>query len=193
MNISSEFLRAIELTSGKELDDIESRIREYTAQRERESRENAEKIYSDYIREQSEKHSATGGGSEHEADRRIRLRIAGARKEIEDRTFAAAEQKAAEFTQTPAYRDFILASVNNMLKAAKGCGLTVCVRGADLKYADDIRALSPDITVETDDSIMTGGVKGRADGARLFMDDTLDTRLQAQREYFREFSGLDKI
>lgn len=190
MNISSEFLRAIELTSGREREDIESRIREYTAQRERQSRENAEKIYADYLREKEEEHSATGGGGEHNASRRVRERIAAARQEIEDRTFDSAAEKLAEFTRTPAYRDFILDSAKQMIRAASGSPLTVYVRGEDMKFAGDIGALSPGVSVTADDTIVTGGIRAVSDGAKLFMDDTLDTRLQAQREYFREFSGL---
>ena len=190
MNNSSEFLRAIEQTAGKEREDIESRISEYTAQRERQSRENAEKIYADYIREKAEEHSATGGGGEHNASRRVRERIAAARQEIEDRTFDSAAKKLAEFTKTPAYRDYILDSAKQMIRIASGSPLTVFARGEDMKFAGDIGALSPDVTVETDDTIVTGGIRAVSEGARLFMDDTLDTRLQAQREYFREFSGL---
>ena len=60
--------------------------------------------------------------------------------------------------------------------------------------ADDIKkAFGRDCKVESSDEITIGGCRAGVAGGSTVADDTLDTRLEAQREWFLENSGMSVI
>lgn len=69
--------------------------------------------------------------------------------------------------------------------------VVLSVREADLAYADALRAaFDRDCEVRADASIRIGGLKASCEAKGLLADDTLDSRLQDQRGWFLEHSGL---
>lgn len=72
--------------------------------------------------------------------------------------------------------------------------VTVYVRPGDMRFADDIKkAFGRDCKVESSDEITIGGCRAGVAGGSTVADDTLDTRLEAQREWFLENSGMSVI
>ena len=70
----------------------------------------------------------------------------------------------------------------------------VYVRPGDMRFADDIKkAFGRDCKVESSDEITIGGCRAGVAGGSTVADDTLDTRLEAQREWFLENSGMSVI
>ena len=49
---------------------------------------------------------------------------------------------------------------------------------------------TPELIFEADDSISLGGLRMVSEDGKIAVDDTLDTRLAAQREWFQKHSGL---
>ena len=75
-----------------------------------------------------------------------------------------------------------------MLKADD---VVVYVRKDDLKFADAIKsAVKGNCRVEQSDEISIGGMIGISKKMGLLVDETLDSRLEAQHEWFCENSGL---
>ena len=67
-------------------------------------------------------------------------------------------------------------------------------RLTDMRFADDIKkAFGRDCKVESSDEITIGGCRAGVAGGSTVADDTLDTRLEAQREWFLENSGMSVI
>ena len=72
--------------------------------------------------------------------------------------------------------------------------MTVYVRPGDMRFADDIKkAFGRDCKVESSEEITIGGCRAGVVGGSTVADDTLDTRLEAQREWFLENSGMSVI
>ena len=61
----------------------------------------------------------------------------------------------------------------------------------DKKLADKIKsAFSPSCEVKSSKEIKIGGITGRSASLGLIADETLDTKLDGQREWFYQNSGL---
>ena len=70
-------------------------------------------------------------------------------------------------------------------------GTVLLVREADLVYADRIqKAFSLPCEVKADDSIVIGGIRGSNLEMGLVADETMDSKLEAQYEWFFANSGL---
>ena len=56
-----------------------------------------------------------------------------------------------------------------------------------------IKAIISNCTVEYDDSILIGGIKGFCEEMSVIADDTLDTKLSNQLQWFAENSNLKVV
>ncbi len=186
----TEFLRAIELTSGTERGDIDRGISEYLADRAKQSREKAQTLYDEHLAKQREIDLRAGGRREHERITAEKRSLSEAKAGLEERVFDKVKEKLGKFALSPEYGRFVLDSAKRMLALCGGEPLVVYVREQDKDLIPDIAALSSSITVKTADDIVIGGIKGESENARLLFDDTLDTAAESQRGYWREISGL---
>ena len=128
--------------------------------------------------------------AKEEAD--LRAALAGRRTEIADQIFSDAAKALSEFTGKPEYKRFLSDSaVRCAALLPQGEVVVLSVREADLAYADALRAaFDRDCEVRADASIRIGGLKASCEAKGLLADDTLDSRLQDQRGWFLEHSGL---
>ncbi len=125
---------------------------------------------------------------------RQRARLTDKRSTITDEVFAQARDKLIAFTGSDAYADFLRRSAAGFAAAFPQGDVTVCVRPDDMRFADDIKkAFGRDCKVESSDGITIGGCRAGVAGGSTVADDTLDTRLEAQREWFLENSGMSVI
>lgn len=131
--------------------------------------------------------SAEQSAAESEGKKQIFRR----RKEIEEDVFAAAEKKLLEFTDTKDYLSFLVKGVISIGSVLTEDDTVICLREKDLPYQQELKnALSRDCSFETTDAIRIGGVTGRSRRLGRIVDETLDTRLEEQREWFYAHSGL---
>lgn len=108
------------------------------------------------------------------------------RGEICEKVFENVKNRLVDFTGTPEYADYLEAALKKAEKYDAG-DLTVCLNGRDMKFKDTV---FKGMALERDEKIKIGGfiLKSREKGFAL--DETLDARLLAQREYFSTISGL---
>ncbi len=125
------------------------------------------------------------------AENSSRKKIFVRRKEIEDDVFSQAEKKLCEYTKTPEYAASLKKSAAEIAGVLKADDVVVYVRKDDLKFADAIKsAVKGNCRVEQSDEISIGGLIGISKKMGLLVDETLDSRLEAQHEWFCENSGL---
>lgn len=123
-----------------------------------------------------------------------RARLTAQRSEITDGVFAAAREKLVEFTATQEYSEFIRNSAARLAQVFDQGEVTVFVRECDLHFADMIKsAFGRACDIESSDEIEIGGCRARLRDGGIVADDTLDKRLEAQREWFLENSGMKVI
>ena len=123
-----------------------------------------------------------------------RARLTDKRGAITDEVFGDAREKLTAFTESDGYADFLKKSAAGFAAVFPQGDVTVYVRPGDMRFADDIKkAFGRDCKVESSDEITIGGCRAGVAGGSTVADDTLDTRLEAQREWFLENSGMSVI
>lgn len=123
-----------------------------------------------------------------------RARLTDKRGAITDEVFGDAREKLIAFTESDGYADFLKKSAAGFAAVFSQGDVTVYVRPGDMRFADDIKkAFGRDCKVESNDEITIGGCRAGVAGGSTVADDTLDTRLEAQREWFLENSGMSVI
>ena len=123
-----------------------------------------------------------------------RARLTDKRGAITDEVFGDAREKLTAFTESDGYADFLKKSAVGFAAVFPQGDVTVYLRPGDMRFADDItKAFVRDCKVESSDEITIGGCRAGVVGGSTVADDTLDTRLEAQREWFLENSGMSVI
>ena len=113
------------------------------------------------------------------------------RKEIENDVFAKAEKKLIEYTATDKYAASLVKSAAEISKLLTANDVTLYVKKNDLKYKDKlVKAFGRSCEVAVSEDIKIGGITGLSRSMGLIADETLDTRLSGQHEWFCENSGL---
>ena len=125
------------------------------------------------------------------AENEARADLFRRREEIRLAVFRAAEEQIVAFTQTPAYGEFLLRSAENVrLALGQECAV-LGMREADRPFAAQVSArLGRSVTLHTDPFIRLGGITVTSRDGQVMIDDTLDSRLTQQQQWFMEQSGL---
>ena len=118
------------------------------------------------------------------------MQIIEKRNAITDTVFSKARERIKEFTDGEDYLPFLKKSIQSITDAI-GEDTVILIRPQDEKYIGELKGMCKEI--KTDGSIILGGCKGINDKNSMRADDTLDSRLEAQRELFYEKSGLSII
>ncbi|MGN0556784.1 MAG: hypothetical protein ACI4IV_02925 [Acutalibacteraceae bacterium] len=122
----------------------------------------------------------------------LRSQIFTKREEIKNAVFSAAAGRLREFTETDEYEQFVVSSAREIKKNLIGRDkvITVYLRECDLRLKSAIEeAFGFPCDFVIDNTIKIGGIKAKF--SRVVLDDTLDSRLSSNLDWFEENSALD--
>ena len=106
------------------------------------------------------------------------------REKITAEIFSEAKDKLYAFTESSDYESFVVKSAASVLSLL-GEDAQVYVKDADLKFEKVIsKVFNNNCTVSADSDIKIGGLKAKKADGTLIADDTLDSRLKQQYEWF---------
>ncbi len=206
---ADSFLRAIEKYAEEQRNQLKSEFEAYKKEEiEKAKDEGLREAYSLIQREMSAiKKEISGKLSQDELESRSKL--FEKRKDMEDEVFQKAAQRLTDFTKSPEYEKLLIDSVKKIALALKSDDVVFFVKSDDLRFAEKIKAayasvitsekkpagkinaaISPSCEVKSSNDIKIGGLAGRSALLGLIADDTLDTKLDGQREWFYKNSGL---
>lgn len=113
---------------------------------------------------------------------------------ITEKIFHKTEEKLLDFTKTENYIALMkkyAASISKVLKD-EGTVLYICER--DRSLSDEIKeAFYGTAKVDIDENIKIGGIRGYNPNMGMIADETLDSKLEEQREWFMENSSLSIV
>lgn len=113
------------------------------------------------------------------------------RQYIELQVFQAAEKEILEFTKTAKYAQSLSLSAKKIGDFFNSNDVVLYVREQDLGLAEELKkAFGKKCTVESDSENVLGGLRAVSKEKKLVADDTYSTRLQEQKKWFAENSGL---
>lgn len=147
-----------------------------------------EKYRSNTNREIGKIQSAAGAkAAEYESSKRLTL--VSLRSELAGSIFSDAELKIKEFTASAEYSDFLKRSAKSLLETV-GSEIIFYVRPCDIVYADILKEIADGAGIREDSTIRLGGIIATDKNETLRADDTLDSRLSAEKKAFFESTDL---
>ncbi len=116
------------------------------------------------------------------------------RAEMTDSVFKKAEEKLIEYANTAEYSAKLEQSAKDIAALFCNESCTLYVNERDMASAEKLKSFfNGETEVCADKTIRIGGIKGYCKAMRIVADETLDSKLNAQREWFVENSGLSVL
>lgn len=187
----SKFLEAINAYAEHQLQKIRQELEQFKAERLRQAED---EVLTDAYRLIHEEQDHVRKALQQEMaarDFQERKALLTRRREMMDEVFAKASEKLLAFTGTPDYEDYLKRSLARMMEQLPPQGNVYFLCPRDEKYIPALSALCPaDTRFEIQPQIVLGGLRARNEEANLELDDTLDSRLEQQRDWFIQQAGL---
>lgn len=121
--------------------------------------------------------------SQYESEKRLAL--ASLRNELSDGIFEETKLKIKDFTQSKEYLDFLKKSAERLVQTL-GSEIIFYVRPCDMIYSNIFNEITVNAKVYEDENIRLGGIIATDKADSLRADDTLDSRLKAEKKSFFE-------
>lgn len=116
------------------------------------------------------------------------------RNDIKNKVFASVKERLIDFTNTEKYIDIMTQYAKAISKVLNVEGTTLYVCKRDLKLSQVIKdAFGFACTVESSDDIKIGGILGVNFVKGLIADETIDSKLEDQSQWFDENSDLSVV
>lgn len=187
----SKFIQAITAYAEEQSDAIHREVEAF--KEERLNRAEQEVLRESYVLIQKEQDEMRRTIARERSQRETRARHAllTRRQEMMTAIFDRARQKLCDYTATPAYDAALAASLGEMAALLPAEGTVYAVSPRDEARLAALSALCPaGSRVEIAADIEIGGLRGENTAAGLLVDDTLDSRLEQQHDWFLDHSGL---
>lgn len=134
--------------------------------------------------------ATTRGVAQQENAKRRELLLR--REEITGEVFSHVRQRLSDFVKGPDYAGFLEETADSLSEKCKEkSGTVVLLRREDISLGERLKGrFGADARVEEDESIKIGGLKVMNQASGLFLDESLDSRLEDQKAWFYANSGL---
>lgn len=191
---TDNFLKAIQKYADEQRNAMHSEVEqlkeEKIKQAEAKSKYDSEKYIKDKLEEVKNNETRKLAKMMQESQKQLFLE----RAKMTESIFEKAEKKLVEYTNTTAYKDSLIKSASAIAKQFVGNDCVIYVTEKDLDSASKIKSLfDNNIEVTADKTIKIGGMKGYCKAMNIVVDETLDSKLCVQREWFIENSGLSVL
>lgn len=154
-------------------------------------KEEAKKKSSSFYRHEVAKITQSTGKQLADAEAAAKKAKLEKRGAIADGVFEKVAQKLADYTATGEYEAFLVRSAQHIASHFNGGEIVFYLKESDMKYTGKIsEAVIQQCSFEVDPMIKIGGCRAISHSSALTADDTLDCRLDEQRRWFYENSGL---
>ncbi len=190
-NKTDNFLKAINKYSKLERQQIQNDIETVREEELKKAEANGKKMARDFIAKEYSAVKTAVTGQYAVKNLEAQGKVYQKREEITNYVFEKAFKKLKDFTSTPQYKDLLIKSAKEIADIFKENSCVIFISENDNKFAQDIKAqFSGEVTVENDVAIKIGGIKGFCKDLKIVADNTLDSKLNSQKDWFTENSGL---
>lgn len=187
----SKFVQAITAHAEQQRQKIHQEVEDFKAARLQEAEQ---QVLGDAYQLIQKERAALHSQLSREMSRRdldARKQLLDRRREMMDAVFQKARERLTAYVESPAYSDALRASVREMAEKLPADGTVYTLRRRDEAEAEALRAIVPaGSRIDYADDIKIGGCRGVNAAAGVMIDDTLDTKLALQRDWFVHSSGL---
>lgn len=193
-NKTDNFLKAIKKYASAQKTAMEGEVRQLKSERLKEAEEKAkrdsERMKKDKLIETHNRQTAMLASKTQEGQRQLFIERAAMTKEV----FDLAKEKLNEYTKTAEYSEKLKNSAKEIAEFFDGKDCVLFLNERDIKAADDLKSFfGGSVDVKEDKTIKIGGLKGYCKSMGIIADETLDTKLEAQKEWFVENAELSVL
>lgn len=191
---TDNFLNAIKKYADNQrntiLSEVDSFKKEKIAEAKKKAKYDSEKLIKDKLEAKKNEQTSRVAKLTQEGQKKLFLE----RAEMTESIFKKAEEKLIEFTKTSKYSDLLKNYAENISALFDGKSCIIYVNERDMALADQIKAIFGEkAELCSDKTIKIGGLRGFCKEMSIVADETLDSKLNAQREWFFENSGLSVL
>ena len=113
------------------------------------------------------------------------------REELVKDIFSQAKNQLEAFVDSKEYKDYLIRHIQKIGQDYQMTGCVLNLREEDMKYQNDlVKAYGFDIDVQVDHHIQLGGFIIENHVTHVVCDETLETALENQKDWFYKTSGL---
>lgn len=193
-NKTDNFLKAIKRYAKEQKHSMEGEVKQLKTERlkeaEKKAKVDSERLLKEKLNEKNNKRTALLAKKTREGQRRLFVE----RSKMTEEVFELAFNKLVEYTKTDSYKEKLVNSAKAVAGLFDGKSCVVYLNERDLGMTEKINAIfNGTADVVTDKSIKIGGVKGYCESMGIIADETLDSKLEAQREWFVENAALSVL
>lgn len=187
----SKFVQAITAYAEEQRDKIRQEIEAYKSERMQKAEQ---EVLTDAYQLIQKETAAIRSESVREISRRdlaARKDVLEQRQQIMADVFQHVEEKLNAYVPTPAYAEKMRGMLAKMAGSLPTEGTVYYLSARDRTLVSALSAVCPKGSrIETTDDIHIGGIRAVNVDKGRFMDNTLDTKLEAQHDWFTKTSGL---
>lgn len=188
---TGNFLHAIQKYADEQKHKIESEVEHFKQQELKKAED--EGLRDAYNLIQKEMAAMRAGIASEAAQKEAqgRQRLYQRRLEIMEDVFSKATQKLIAYTKTDAYKETMKERAKEISAYLNGRDCVLYIKPEDEGLKGDLSACFNGLcSVQTSKDIKIGGINAYCEGLGIVVDQTLDTKLSDQKEWFLQNSGL---
>ena len=189
----SVFLDAINKYAEKQKATISTEVEEYKNKRIEQATEEGLKDAYEMIQRDIAKQKAQIVIEYSAKEQALRAQQFEQRRVICDRIFRAARKRLTEYTSSSAYEQTLKKSAACFAELFQSETIVVSLSEKDMRFTEMLKSILPNAQFKEDDGIEIGGMKAFCKETAIIADDTLDSKLKDQREWFIENAGLKVV
>lgn len=191
---TDNFLKAIKKYADEQRQSMQNEVKHMKEEKIKEARKkgkiDSEKYISDMLEAKKNEETSKIAKLMQDGQKELFLK----RLEMTEGVFNKAKEKLIRYTQTDEYLQKLIDSAKAIAEVFGNKNCTLSISEKDLGSADRISALFSDkAEITADNSIEIGGIRGYCPELSIIADETLDSKLAAQKEWFVENSGLSVL
>ena len=193
-NKTDNFLKAIRRYAKQQKSVMKGEVKQLKTERLKEAEEKAkrdsQRLIKDKLQETRTRQTAILAKKTQDGQRKLFI----ARSAMVEEVFKMAADKLVAFAKSDAYAAKLTDSAKAIAAVFDGRDCVLYVNERDLGAAEGIKALFGGSTeVRADKTIKIGGIRGYCASMGIIADETLDSKLEAQREWFVENAALSVL
>lgn len=193
-NKTDNFLKAIKKYAGAQKKAMEGEVKQLKSERLKEAEEKAkrdsEALKKQKLNEVHNSQTAKLATKTQEGQKQLYI----ARAQMTEEVFKLASDKLKAYAQTAEYRAKLNDSAKAVAELFGGKDCIIYVNERDIAEAEQFKSLfSAGSEVKADKTILIGGVKAYCESMGIIADETLDSKLDLQREWFVENAELSVL
>lgn len=185
------FLTAIQTLAAAECRQIDDETAALREQRLQTLKSESRKHYKSYMEDEIARINADFNREISALEEQSKKQLTQQRSEIFESVFREVQARVQQFTETDDYRVLLMSSAKAIAEVLGGDRVRLYVRAADKAIAEALCAVfaeTPEIVIAED--IRLGGIRAEGIESKQLVDDTLDMRLEEQKQRFLSESGL---